>query len=1207
MKKLFTFVTVMLLSLFGSVTVNAQSEVDIPINEGWGWGWSCDASYADGVLTATLTGDYGAVSIGWDGGVDWSKYNKLCVVIESCTGDWGKVYFSTVDGSYNPEQSFSTIGSQQTIILNFDPAQATAVKQLGIQGKATGDVIKISRVYLVEALEYESTGTSLAFDEWGQIPTSAFLGYTENAKVVFTATVTGAEGHTGWGNGKIESQDGKVVVSNLSVKGEGDNVYTFSLKELKEALLSGPNQYGNFGVIFTLWDVDNGACTSVRKSVEIFEVAGVVGEEITATVNDGESIGDAIGAAAPLGTKIGKLTINLQEGATVRLNSTLKISDDLTINGNGGTIDAWNVGATPMILMTGGKTAAAAAAPRRAPAELKDYIYIDNVVLKNLTIWNVKGSLLYDGNKKMCVENLTIDNCKINFDTEAVENEAIVSFKAGGAKDVTIKNSTFKGNNAVAKYFIRYNNSARLDRYGYDKDTEFQTMTYLNNTFVNMLKSDGQWGNYNGISGQVYSKFDVQNNIWYNCGNDIIRRMAGGRFNGNNPMTFAKNTYFNGGESTATSEASYDKSGSILTTDPAFADAANDNFTIGASTQQAKYQTGDPRWLTPFAATDEVDVFVADGAEISALVFAEAPTAKAVNIYLTPGSSYTLNSPIETFVKFIGVESGEQAVIDASALTNAMIMLPKQAGVDADEKGFYALGDVTIQGVKITGVPKQVFWANQTKYLIPTFTVDNSVIALAASNSNVFDTSRGGVIGNFVIKNSTIACPDGKNTGSLFSSQSGQKATEAGLEKQVFSFQNSTFYNIANGKNLITHRQAGQTWLNFELKNSIAVNSGKSGQFVVGMNQGQVSANPVWAISGNSFNFEGEEGLADTSAAEAEKAGQKEVEKEDGTKEKVDIVTDNVEGVVHFVNPVEADFTLAYCPQLLAKIGDPRWVDSDLAAVADELAKEVEAAIALLGDTDPASSTEATNLNKAIASAQAMLESATTNTQFYKEELAKLKEAEEAYKATIVDDKSIFSANPTEAWDAPAGAETEIPAANATITGGKMYANNGQDAAKAMIKVQGGEAAFQCTNNNTFFKVVLDKALEAGDVISTRMQTRTDTDLGLFFAAEATRPSETTTAIIVPTADGQVWTDAPTYTVAAGDGICGQTTFYIFRATGKSTYFNAFKITRDGTTGISNVQTIQIDNEAVYNLSGQKVDASYKGVVIKGGKKFFQK
>jgi len=681
-----------------------------------------------------------------------------------------------------------------------------------------------------------------------------------------------------------------------------------------------------------------------------------------------------------------------------------------------------------------------------------------------------------------------------------------------------------------------------------------------------MLKSDGQWGNYNGISGQVYSKFDVQNNIWYNCGNDIIRRMAGGRFSGNNPMTFAKNTYFNGGEDKSASEASYDKSGTILTTDPTFADAANDNFTIGASTQQAKYQTGDPRWLTAFAATDEVDVFVADGAEISALVFAEAPTAKAVNIYLTPGSSYTLNSPIETFVKFIGVESGEQATIDASALTNAMIMLPKQAGVDADEQGFYALGDVTIQGVKITGVPKQVFWANQTKYLIPTFTVDNSVIALAASSANVFDTSRGGVIGNFVIKNSTIACPDGKNTGSLFSSQSGQKATEAGLEKQVFSFQNSTFYNIANGKNLITHRQSGQTWLNYELKNCIAVNSGKSGQFVVGMNQGQASTNPVWAISGNSFNFEGEEGSADTSAAEVTKAGQKEVEKEDGTKEKVDIVTDNVEGVVHFVNPVEADFTLAYCPQLLAKIGDPRWVDSDLAAVADELAKEVEAAIALLGDTDPASSTEATNLSKAIASAQTILESATTNVQFYKEELAKLKEAAEAYKATLV----VEEINVAKALEIIAGLA---------------------DGAKTDVeyKVKGivvGAPDFQRKSDGTLYgNVNLDIADEKGG----------ETKLTVFRAKSY---------------ENEVFTEETISLIKENDEVVfqGKLQKYVKNETVTPELVSGWLISvTGGTDGISTVQTIQVDSEAVYNLSGQKVDASYKGVVIKGGKKFFQK
>ena len=148
----------------------------------------------------------------------------------------------------------------------------------------------------------------------------------------------------------------------------------------------------------------------------------------------------------------------------------------------------------------------------------------------------------------------------------------------------------------MAKYFIRYNNSARLDRYGYDKDTEFQTMTYTDNTFYGLLLADGQWGNYNGISGQVYSKFDVERNIWYNCGKDIIRRMAGGRFNGSNPMTFDKNTYFNGDVSTAESEAGYDKSGTILTSNPGFLKPANGDFTLSAYSDQFMQTTGDPRW-----------------------------------------------------------------------------------------------------------------------------------------------------------------------------------------------------------------------------------------------------------------------------------------------------------------------------------------------------------------------------------------------------------------------------------------------------------------------------------------------------------------------------------------------------------------------------------------------------------------------------------
>lgn len=232
-----------------------------------------------------------------------------------------------------------------------------------------------------------------------------------------------------------------------------------------------------------------------------------------------------------------------------------------------------------------------------AEAAVSDYFRIDQMLLKGLEIKGIKNSIIYDNNTKYCVVDLTIDDCVLGLETEAVKNEALISFQAGGVKDFTIKNSTVYGNNAVAKYFIRYNNSARLDRYGFDKNTEFQTMTYQNNTFYGLLKSDGQWANYNGIAGQNYSKFVVEKNIWYNSSNEIIRRMAGGRFGGNAPRTFDKNTYFLNGADNSAKEAGYDQTGTALTTDPGFKDAANGDFTLSAYSAQCNEQTGDPRWF----------------------------------------------------------------------------------------------------------------------------------------------------------------------------------------------------------------------------------------------------------------------------------------------------------------------------------------------------------------------------------------------------------------------------------------------------------------------------------------------------------------------------------------------------------------------------------------------------------------------------------
>ena len=213
-----------------------------------------------------------------------------------------------------------------------------------------------------------------------------------------------------------------------------------------------------------------------------------------------------------------------------------------------------------------------------------------------------------------------------------------------------------------------------------------------------------------------------------------------------------------------------------------------------------------------------------------------------------------------------------------------------------------------------------------------------------------------------------------------------------------------------------------------------------------------------------------------------------------------------------------------------------------------------------------------------------------------------------AFVSSAWADGEVFTASPKTAWSVPANTEgDEITSSYATITGGKMYVYNKQGSAKDLIKMQ-GELAFQFTNNDTFFKVELDQAVEAGDVISTRMQSRTDTDLGIWFSTAASRPGSAPTAkIVLETAAAQKWVEAPTYTVTAGDGICGENAFYMYRHTGKSTYFNTFAITRGGATGISNVNVVRVSDGAIYNLAGQKVGKDYKGIVIQNGKKYMQK
>lgn len=164
----------------------------------------------------------------------------------------------------------------------------------------------------------------------------------------------------------------------------------------------------------------------------------------------------------------------------------------------------------------------------------------------------------------------------------------------------------------------------------------------------------------------------------------------------------------------------------------------------------------------------------------------------------------------------------------------------------------------------------------------------------------------------------------------------------------------------------------------------------------------------------------------------------------------------------------------------------------------------------------------------------------------------------------------------------------------ATVTGGSVYYQNNNTTAYKAVQ----SSKFYIGTGSCFFCITLDKPLKTGDVITfTNMPATSNGENGIYIGTTSSDKTHQTTTDVFGDVD---------YVVPAD--LDGVSTIYLNRVQAKGTYFSAVSISRQtSANAIENIYSMTVKDNAAYNLSGQRVSSNYRGIVIKNGKKYFNK
>ena len=304
-------------------------------------------------------------------------------------------------------------------------------------------------------------------------------------------------------------------------------------------------------------------------------------EDIVVNVTEGD-IAAAVEAEKAKVANVGKITINLTEGAAYTVNSSIVAPAALVINGNGATVDASALDAN-MITTDA--------------AEPAEWVTIDSVAVKDVTVKGLGKALFYSAIKNRNIQNFVVDNSVV----EVAKDVVVFDFTKGSvAMNFVVKNSTLYAPTATTKSIYSSQSAQKGSDAGATADAP-QTFTFENTTLYNLGYNKNLFTHRS--ASQTWMKYVVKNNVVVNTGKaNFMTTINQGQDNKNPQYEVTTNsvgTLVDGvyTDLSASQLVQSNVMGTLVTSDPMFKDAANGDFTLGEASEQNTNKLGDPRWF----------------------------------------------------------------------------------------------------------------------------------------------------------------------------------------------------------------------------------------------------------------------------------------------------------------------------------------------------------------------------------------------------------------------------------------------------------------------------------------------------------------------------------------------------------------------------------------------------------------------------------